>query len=71
MDEGASVFNNGEAVSFVIRTVPFGVIVLGEELSWREAEGRGQLMIRVPDGWICDEDVQRVTAVPLDQLDRK
>lgn len=66
-DEGASVYNDGDAVSFVIRVVPFGVIILGQELAWRRAgeDGEGRLMVRMPDGWVKDCDVERITAVPL------
>jgi hypothetical protein len=64
-DEGASVWNNGEAVSFVIRVVPFGVIILARELSMRMCDGENRLMLRMPDGWVIEEDVERVHAVQL------
>jgi hypothetical protein len=66
-DEGASVYNDGDAVSFVIRVVPFGVVILGQELSWRKSaeDGESRLMVRMPDGWVKDSDLERVTAVPL------
>jgi E3 ubiquitin-protein ligase synoviolin len=64
-DQGASVYNNGEAVSFVIRAVPFGLILLGRELAWRDCEGEKRLMLRMPDGWVCEDDVERIVAVPL------
>ena len=63
-DQGASVYNNGTTVSFVIREVPFGVIVLGKELVWRECDGASQLMVRMPDGWIKEEELERIVAVP-------
>ena len=66
-DQGASVYNNGKSVSFMIRLVPFGVIVLGQELAWRDCDGEKRLMLRVPDGWVCDDDVERIVAVSLDQ----
>lgn len=66
-DEGASVYNNGETVSFVIRVVPLSVIILGLELSWRSSgeDGESRLMVRMPDGWVRDSDLERITAVPL------
>ncbi len=66
-DEGASVYNDGDAVSFVIRVVPFGVVILGQELAWRSAgeDGENRLMVRMPDGWVKDCEVERITAVPL------
>jgi E3 ubiquitin-protein ligase synoviolin len=63
-DHGASVYNNGSAVSFVIREVPFGVIVLGQELTWRECDGENRLMVRIPDGWVREEELERIVAVP-------
>jgi hypothetical protein len=62
-DAGAPVYNDGEAVSFVIRVIPFGVILLGCELAWRNCDGENRLMVRMPDGWVIDEDVERVVAV--------
>ena len=101
-DEGAPVWNDGDSVSFVIRRVPFGVVILGLELQWRhcssvdEFTGIGyedaggfaaapttegevtfddddgdnsskdhRLMLRMPDGWVREEDVERITAVPF------
>ena len=53
-DHGASVYNkNGEYVTFVIRLVPFCVIILGQELAWRDCDGEKRLMLRMPDGWVC------------------
>lgn len=66
-DDGASVYNNGDAITFEIRKVPFGVIVLGTELSWRsvDEDGSNVLMVRLPDGWVKDSQLERVAAVPL------
>lgn len=67
-DAGAPVYNNGEAVSFVIRCIPFGVVVLGRELSWRNCDGENCLMVRMPDGWVNDDDIERIVAVPFEPL---
>ena len=66
-DDGASVYNNGEVITFEIRHVPFGVVVLGQELSWRsvDEDGSNCLMVRVPGGWVKDSQLKRITAVPL------
>ena len=66
-DEGASVYNDGESISSEIRVVPFGVVILGFELSWRSCglEDDNRLMVRMPDGWVRDSDLERITAVPL------
>lgn len=65
-DKGASVYNDGDAVSFIIRIVPFGVVLVGQELAWRDCDGEKRMMLRMPDGWICENDVERVVAVPFE-----
>jgi hypothetical protein len=65
-DAGASVYNDGQAVSFIMRVVPFGVVVLGKEIAWRNCDGENRLMVRIPDGWVIDEDVERIVAVPFE-----
>lgn len=64
-DHGATVYNYGDAQSFVIRLVPFGVIILGQELAWRDCDGEKQLMVRMPDGWVREDDIERIVALPL------
>jgi E3 ubiquitin-protein ligase synoviolin len=65
-DAGSCVYNDGETVSFPIRIVPFGVVVLGQEMAWRHCDGESRLMIQIPDGWICDDDLERIVAVPFE-----
>jgi hypothetical protein len=66
-DDGASVYNNGDAITFEIRRVPFGVVVLGLDMVWRsvDEDGSSCLMVRVPDGWVKDSQLKRIIAVPL------
>nr|BAT25232.1 host Der3 [Nitzschia sp. IriIs04] len=64
-DEGAAVYNNGQAMSFVIRIVPFGVVILAQDMAWREVDGEGRMMVRMPDGWVCDDALERIVAVPF------
>jgi hypothetical protein len=64
-DAGAAVYNDGHAISFVTRVVPFGVVVLGQEMAWRNCDGESQMMVRIPDGWVSDEQLERIVAVPL------
>eukprot|EP00980_Cylindrotheca_fusiformis_P000094 scaffold19_cov114-Cylindrotheca_fusiformis.AAC.41 len=68
-DQGASVYNDGDMVSLVVRVIPFGIVILAHELSWRDCDGVKRLMIRVPDGWVCEDDVERIVAVPLEERD--
>jgi hypothetical protein len=67
-DAGAPVYNDGEAVSFVIRLIPFGVVLLGRELAWRNCDGENRLMVKIPDGWVSDDDIERIVAVPFESL---
>ncbi|KAL3941669.1 MAG: hypothetical protein SGBAC_004010 [Bacillariaceae sp.] len=62
-DDGAPVYDTTHMVS---RVVPFGVVLLGQELSWRHCDGEKRLMLRMPDGWISEQTVERIVAVPLD-----
>jgi hypothetical protein len=65
-DDGAPVYNDGDAISFVIRIVPLGVVLIGQELAWRDCDGEKMMMLRMPDGWIRDDDVERIVSVPFD-----
>ncbi|CAJ1952320.1 unnamed protein product [Cylindrotheca closterium] len=65
-DDGAPVYND-DASNLVSRVVPFGVVLLGQDLSWRYCDGEKRLMLRMPDGWITEQTVERIVAVPLDE----
>ncbi|KAG7353318.1 ring finger domain containing protein [Nitzschia inconspicua] len=65
-DAGADVYSDGCANSFVIRVVPCGFIVLGQEISWRNCDGESKMMVRIPDGWVSDTHLERIVAVPLE-----
>jgi E3 ubiquitin-protein ligase synoviolin len=65
-DSGAAVYHDGESISFVIRMVPFGVVILGQKMAWRNCDGENQMMVRIPDGWICEEHLERIVAIQLE-----
>ena len=66
-DTGASIYNDGVTVSFiVIRVVPCGVVFLGKEMDYRKCNGENRMMIKMPDGWVSDDDVERIVAVPFE-----
>ena len=65
-DDGASVYSDGDPVSFIVRIVPYGVVLIGQELSWRDCDGEKMMMIKIPDGWICEDSIERIVAVPFD-----
>lgn len=65
-DAGADVYNDGNSMCFVIRVVPCGVVVLGEEMAWRDCDGENQMMVRLPDGWVSEQQLERIVAVPFD-----
>jgi E3 ubiquitin-protein ligase synoviolin len=69
-DEGASAYNDGDSISFVIRIVPFGLIVLGQGLSWRDCDDEKRLMLQIPDGWVCEDELERIVAIPFEDDDR-
>ena len=66
-DNGASVYHDGDSVSFIVsRVVPCGVVFLGKEMDYRKCNGVNRMMIRMPDGWVSDDDVERIIAVPFE-----
>jgi hypothetical protein len=65
-DAGAAVYNDAQMISFVIRVVPVGVVVLAHEMAWQNCCGKNQMMVRIPDGWVSDDQLERIVAVPLE-----
>lgn len=64
-DEGATVYNDSD--SNVVRVVPFGLILIGQELAWKACHGENKLMIRMPDGWIPENSLERIVAIPFSE----
>ena len=64
-DTGASVFNDGDFPA-EIRVVPFGVILLGQEMDYRKHNGGNRMMVKMPDGWVYDDNVERIIAIPFE-----
>ncbi|KAL7567852.1 hypothetical protein ACA910_000593 [Epithemia clementina (nom. ined.)] len=70
--DGASVWhfqdddNENVAVSdtqsepFVIRTIPLSVAVLGEREEVKRFPDRQIIFVKIPDGWICEDEILRV-----------
>jgi len=49
----------------VLRTVPCGVAVLCTKLQWMSFNGRSGMMLRMPDGWVREDTVERIHSVRL------
>ena len=68
-DTGAPVYADEEdetQSSFtVLRLVACGVVFLGMSLEYRKCVLTNKMMIRMPDGWVSEDDVERIVAVPL------
>ncbi len=70
-DSGASVYRHemdGTALYLVTRVVPPGIVVLGTEMEYRTCVLQKKLMIRMPDGWVNEDEVSRIAAVPFEAL---
>ena len=71
-DTGASVYRHEEgnqSLSFLVtRTVPRGVVLLVTGKEHRICVLKKKAMVRMPDGWVEDNDVVRIAAVPLQEL---
>ena len=57
-DKGCPVWD--EDHQFIIRTVPFGVVVLCQALKWKQERG---FMMQLPDGWVHEDTVVRVSTL--------
>ena len=60
-DEGAIVYDDD--LDLVVREVPFGVIILGQEMAWRSFSDERKMMVRIPDGWVCEEMLELVSVL--------
>jgi E3 ubiquitin-protein ligase synoviolin len=47
------------------RTVPSGVAILCMELQWKSYNGRSGMMLRMPDGWVQEDALERLNSVRL------
>ena len=47
------------------RTVPCGVAILCTQLQWMSFNGRCGMMLRMPDGWVREDTVERIHSVRL------
>jgi hypothetical protein len=68
---GASVYRHEEEDSqktcfLVLRVVPAGVVFLGTKMEYRKCVLTNKMMIRMPDGWVNEDDVERIAAVPFE-----
>lgn len=50
----------------VLRVVPAGVVFLGTKMEYRKCVLTNKMMIRMPDGWVNEDDVERIAAVPFE-----
>jgi len=68
-DTGASVYIDGDMLSASeeVRVVSIGIIFLGQKMDYKKCNGENRLMVRMPDGWVNDDDVERIIAVPFEQ----
>lgn len=59
---GAHVWNEQGTVD---RTVSLGVAILCTKLQWKSFDGRSGMMLRMPDGWVKEDEVERLHSVRL------
>ena len=67
-DIGASVYSDHNVgfSDIVVRVVPCGVVFLGMEMDYRKCNGEHRMMIKMPDGWVGENGIERIVAVPLE-----
>ena len=54
----------------LVRNVPFEKLILCTEIKWwrpseEKGQGVGNMMLKMPDGWVKDKDVGRIIPLPL------
>jgi len=68
-DTGASVYrdekDDSQTCFLVHRVVPCGVVFLGTKTEYRKCVLTKKTMIRMPDGWLNEDEVERIIAVPF------
>jgi hypothetical protein len=69
-DSGAPVYRHEEedpqkSSFLVLRMVPCGVVFLGTQMEYRKCVFTNKMMIRMPDGWVNEDEVERIVAVPF------
>lgn len=70
-DAGASVYRDEEdndlqkSCFLVTRVVPSGVVFLGTNMEYRKCVLANKMMIKMPDGWVIEDEVERIVAVPF------
>ena len=73
-DSGAPVYRHEEeeqpqkSAFLVLRVVPCGVVFLGTQMEYRKCVLTNKMMIRMPDGWVNEDEVERIVAVPFESL---
>ena len=66
-ERGTEVWNMDTNPPSVIRRLPFGVVVFGQDMQGIELQGETVDCVEIPDGWVSDDAVLRV----YDQLNTK
>ena len=61
-ERGAHVWGEDGSLQ---RTVPSGVAILCMDLQWKSFNGRSGMMLRMPDGWVQEDAVERLSSVRL------
>jgi len=71
-DSGAPVYRHEEEEELqklaflVLRVVPCGVVFLGTQMEYRKCVVTNKMMVRMPDGWVNEDEVERIVAVPFE-----
>lgn len=71
-DSGAPVYRHEEEEQLqklaflVLRVVPCGVVFLGTQMEYRKCVVTNKMMVRMPDGWVNEDEVERIVAVPFE-----
>jgi len=71
-DTGACVYrdekeedSSSRTCFLVLRVVRCGVVLLGMEMEVRKCVLANKMMIRMPDGWVNEDDLERIVSLPF------
>jgi len=69
---GANIIESRTRRTLILRTIPVNKIIICTHLqTWKINDDDVRTMLLMPDGWICDRDVQVIRSIPIPKIQRK
>jgi len=69
---GANIIESRTRRTLILRTIPVNKLVICTHVqTWKINDDDVRTMLLMPDGWICDKDVQVIRSIPLPKIHKK